>query len=242
MCVQTPFELGCGRIDVLSWNCLVGVFYKEGRPGCPQGQVVVTWHGDDSPHLFLPNSQPCFGGSKECARVTSKAGENGQNSGAGRQLTLDKTVGSRVWRHTQGLGKRPTLDLGWGSHSKDGSWVAINWVTGSYSSFSFSFFFAAENERSCQLVALQRKTTRDTSETSTTMEVTNHYMHGRDLPVNTWSLHPETTQTTSQQHNSKYSRPSPRADLQNLWNGTRFGCGQPIASESQEMPIATGER
>ena len=42
-------------------------------------------------------SQPCFGGSKGCARVTGKAGENGQYSGAGRQLTLDKTVGSRVW-------------------------------------------------------------------------------------------------------------------------------------------------
>ena len=40
----------------------------------------------------------------------------------------------------------------------------------------------------------------------TAMEVTNHYMHGQDLPVNTWGrpLHPETTQTTSQQH-SKYS-------------------------------------
>ena len=32
-----------------------------------------------------------------CARVTGKAGENGQYSGVGRQLTLDKTVGSRVW-------------------------------------------------------------------------------------------------------------------------------------------------
>ena len=31
-----------------------------------------------------------------CARVTGKAGENGQYSGAGRLLTLDKTVGSRV--------------------------------------------------------------------------------------------------------------------------------------------------
>ena len=34
---------------------------------------------------------------RESARVTGKAGENGQNSAAGRQLTLDKTVGSRVW-------------------------------------------------------------------------------------------------------------------------------------------------
>ena len=42
-------------------------------------------------------SQLCVGGSKGRARVTGKAGENGQYSAAGRQLTLDKTVGSRVW-------------------------------------------------------------------------------------------------------------------------------------------------
>ena len=36
----------------------------------------------------------------------------------GRQLTLDKTVGSRVLWHTQGSSKRPALDLGWGSPSK----------------------------------------------------------------------------------------------------------------------------
>ena len=53
-----------------------------------------------------------------CARVAGKAGENGQYSGAGRQLTLDKTVGSRVWRHTQGSSGRPASDLGWGSSSK----------------------------------------------------------------------------------------------------------------------------
>ena len=35
-----------------------------------------------------------------------------------RQLTLDKTVGSRVWRHTQGSSGRPASDLGWGSSSK----------------------------------------------------------------------------------------------------------------------------
>ena len=31
---------------------------------------------------------------------------------------MDKTVTSRVWRHTQGSGKRPALDPGWGSSSK----------------------------------------------------------------------------------------------------------------------------
>ena len=35
----------------------------------------------------------------------------------GRQLTLDKTVGSRVWWHTQGSSGRPASDLGWGSSS-----------------------------------------------------------------------------------------------------------------------------
>ena len=57
--------------------------------------------------------QPCFGGSKGCAGVTGKTGENGQHSAAGRQLTLDKTVGSRVWSHTQGH-RELRLDLGWG--------------------------------------------------------------------------------------------------------------------------------
>ena len=37
---------------------------RRERPGCPQGQVVARWYGDDSPHLSLPNSQPCVGGSK----------------------------------------------------------------------------------------------------------------------------------------------------------------------------------
>ena len=36
----------------------------------------------------------------------------------GLQLTLDKTVCSRVWWHTEGSSKRPALDQGWGSSSK----------------------------------------------------------------------------------------------------------------------------
>ena len=35
-----------------------------------------------------------------------------------KEITLDKTVGSRVWRHTQGSSGRPASDLGWGSFSK----------------------------------------------------------------------------------------------------------------------------
>ena len=54
-----------------------------------------------------------------CARVTGKAGENGQNSGNRAAVpTLDITVGSRVWRHTQGFSKRPAPDPGRGSSSK----------------------------------------------------------------------------------------------------------------------------
>ena len=60
--------------------------------------------------LTYPGSAP---------RGTGKAGENGQNSGgSGPQLSLDKTVGSRVWRHTQGSSGRLASDLGWGSSSK----------------------------------------------------------------------------------------------------------------------------
>ena len=73
---------------------------KEEEPGFPKrvsGRHVV-W---GTTVLTYPcPSQPCFG-SKGCARVTGKAGENGQNSGAGRQLTLDKTVASRVWWHSR---------------------------------------------------------------------------------------------------------------------------------------------
>ena len=44
-----------------------------------KGKVVATWYGDDSPHLSLPNSQPSSAAVRECAQVTGKAGENGQN-------------------------------------------------------------------------------------------------------------------------------------------------------------------
>ena len=70
--------------------------------------MAATWYRDDSAHV-----------SWKCAQVTGKAGENGQKfRWDGRQLTLGKTVGSRVWWHTQGSSKWPALDLGWGSSSK----------------------------------------------------------------------------------------------------------------------------
>ena len=79
---------------------------KGGRGGLParvSGRHVVRGRQ-------YPGSAP---------RGTGKAGENGQHSGeVGGTLTLDKTVGSRVWRHTQGPSGRPASDLGWGSSSK----------------------------------------------------------------------------------------------------------------------------
>ena len=79
-------------------------------------------------------SQPCFGGSKGCARVTGKAGENGQHSGeVGLQLTLDKTVGSECGDTLKALAgdQRPTsVRSRVGIVLKDGSGVAIDCVTG----------------------------------------------------------------------------------------------------------------
>ena len=59
-----------------------------------------------------------------------KAGERSTFRWNGRQLTLVKTVGSRVWWHTRGLGEL-RLDPEWKpSAQEDGSGVAIDWVTG----------------------------------------------------------------------------------------------------------------
>ena len=76
---------------------ILGDSRKGGRAGLP---AKGKWPPRGTGMTFLTYpcpSQTCFGGSKGCARVTGKAGENGQYSDAGRQLTLDKTVGSRVW-------------------------------------------------------------------------------------------------------------------------------------------------
>ena len=68
------------------------------RLNCPQGYVVATWYVDDSPHPSLPNSKASPAAARDCARATGNAGENGQKfRSTGRQVTLDKTVGSQVW-------------------------------------------------------------------------------------------------------------------------------------------------
>ena len=98
MCAITFFELGWhmqgGKDELTSCRGTVWsarqkppVCRKGGRAGLPK---KGKWppRGTGTTVLTYPRSAP---------RGTGKAGENGQNSGAGRQLTLDKTVGSRVW-------------------------------------------------------------------------------------------------------------------------------------------------
>ena len=43
--------------------------------------MVATWYGDDSPHLSCPTASRVSVAVRGRARVTGKAGENGQNSG-----------------------------------------------------------------------------------------------------------------------------------------------------------------
>ena len=79
-CVKTPLSDRVaharvkGRNNVLSWYRLVGVALPPVSQWSPRGTGTTV--------LTYPcPSQPCFGGSKGCARVTGKAGEIGQNSG-----------------------------------------------------------------------------------------------------------------------------------------------------------------
>ena len=84
-----------GRINVLPWCRLVVPPVTRTDAVEKMGllaQVVATWY--DS----LPNSQPLSAAVRECARVTGKAGENGQRSGEmGGTLTLDKTGVAVDW-------------------------------------------------------------------------------------------------------------------------------------------------
>ena len=118
-----------GRINVLPWYRPVGVAIVARRKNQAARKSKWSRRGTEMTVLTYPcPSQPCFGGSKECARVTGKAGEIGQYSGAGRQLTLGKTVGSHVWWHIQGQSAL-RLDLGWWP-GQPVPRVAIDWVTG----------------------------------------------------------------------------------------------------------------
>ena len=73
-------------------------------------------------------SQPCFGGSKGCARVTGKAGENGQHSGEmGGSSPWTRPSAPRVWWHSR-LQRATSLRSRVGIVLEDGSGVAIDWV------------------------------------------------------------------------------------------------------------------
>ena len=97
--------------------------------------MVATWYGDDGPHLFLPDSQPLTAAVRERARVTGKAGENGRHSAEGR-LTLTRPSALGCGDTSKALASGwCSLELKVGIvFKKDGSGVAIDWVTGrSYS-------------------------------------------------------------------------------------------------------------
>ena len=125
---------GEGRINVLPWYRPVGVAKylqldaEEEEPGCPHGYVVATWYGDESPHLSLPDSPPLSAAVSECARLTGKVSENGQNSGG--------MGGSSPWTRPSAPACGDTSKASasaswiWDEKKKGGSRVAIDWVTG----------------------------------------------------------------------------------------------------------------
>ena len=101
-------------MNILPWYRLVGVAKTSSETQRRKSRAARKgkWppRGTGTTVLTYRRSAP---------RGTGKAGENGPNSGeVGGTLSLDKTVGSRVWRHTQGSSGRPASDLGWGSSSK----------------------------------------------------------------------------------------------------------------------------
>ena len=101
---------GEGRINVLSWYRLVGVAKppvsrKGGRTELParvSGRHVVR-RRQSSP---IPAQEPAVFRRQQEVRQGNRQGwwkRSTFREKKGRQLTLDKTVGSRVWWHTQGF-------------------------------------------------------------------------------------------------------------------------------------------
>ena len=137
-CIGVAHAGGEGRINILPWYRLVGVpvppvSRNGGRTRLPARVSGRHVYGDDSPHLFLPKPA-VSGGSKECARITGKDGENGQNSG--------EMGGSSPWTRPSAPGCGDTLKalasdqrsiLG-GDRPRRRLGVAIDWVT--YRSYS----------------------------------------------------------------------------------------------------------
>ena len=105
---------------------------RRENPAARKGKWSPRGTGDDSPHLFLPTSSRVSVAVIGCARVTGKAGENGQNS--------EEMGGSSPWTRPSApecgdtlkalASGRFSLDLRWGIlFKKTGSGVAIDWVT-----------------------------------------------------------------------------------------------------------------
>ena len=149
-CVRAPLSFGVGtrrregRINVLPWYRPVGVVstssqtHKEGRSGCPLKSVCgyhVVRGRQSSPTPVSTNNQPLLARRRLCARVTGKAGENGQYSAAGlrahpgqdrqlpdvvtrprpQQASAWSKVGTRstwLWGRYR-LGHRPVALFGW---------------------------------------------------------------------------------------------------------------------------------
>ena len=92
-----------GELTSCPWYGLVGVASTSSgmQRRVDRAARKSEWspRGTGTTALTYPcPSQPCFGGSKGCAQVTGKAGENDQKiRRRGGTLILDKTVGSRVW-------------------------------------------------------------------------------------------------------------------------------------------------
>ena len=74
---------------------------EGGRAGLPKEGKWPPRGTETTVLTFSCPSQPCFGGSKGCARVTGQAGENGQNSG--------EMGGSSPWTRPSAPGCGDTL-------------------------------------------------------------------------------------------------------------------------------------
>ena len=102
-----------GWTDILPWYRLVGVTKTSSETQRRKSRAARKgkWpaRGTGTTFLTYPEVRT---GNRQGWWKRSKFRWNG------RQLSLEKTVGSRVWRHTQGSSGRSASDLGWRSSSK----------------------------------------------------------------------------------------------------------------------------
>ena len=130
-CVQTPFSgrvahageeerRGKGEKHVLPWYLLVGVVSTSSET---QRATRESWSPRGTGMTVLTNPCPTASRVSGAARGLRQGMRHGWWERSkfrwnGRQLTLDKTVSSRVWWHIQGLSEL-RLDLGW--------WSRLTW-------------------------------------------------------------------------------------------------------------------